>query len=961
MAIDYYAVQPVAPGGGVGMCLTEPGAQNWLQQNAQALVGSLPSGMSYLLSYDEMRHMDSCAACKAANLAPGQLLAQHVTNTYNLYHSLAPSAAFYIWGDMFDPFANAVNNYYFVEGNLAGSWSGVPSKVTIMNWNLANLANSLTWFSGLNSQQPTHFNQVIAGYYDSGAGAAAATQELQQAAGIPGVTGLMYVTWISDYSQLQAFATAAKSNWATYLSTLTGKPSLTSASPASAVQGVTVNAELTGTNFTPGTTVGVSGSGVSAGNITVVSTTQITATLTISAAAVAGTYNISVTTANGTSNTVPFTVTAGTPAPTFTSINPSSGTQGTSVPLTLNGTGFTAGSQVRLDGSAVPFSNVTVSGPTRIAATLNLAANLAIGAHNVDVLTSAGDSNTLAFTVTAPAGSFGLVASPASVSVAQGANGTSAITTTVSGGFNSAIALSASGQPAGVTVSFNPASIAAPGSGTSTMTMVVASTAAAGSYTITVTGTGTSTTHTSTVTLIVTSVLRITTASLPNGLTGVPYSAVLTAVGGTPPHTWVLTSRRMPAGLTLNAQTGQISGTPTAAVTNMQLTFNVTDSTTPAVQTATVNLTLTITSATLTITTVSLPNGLTGVPYSAVLAAVGGTAPYTWALTSRRMPAGLTLNAQTGQISGTPTSVTSTPLTFNVNDSTTPTAQSATVSLTLTVTSATLTVTTASLPNGQTGAPYSAILGAVGGTTPYTWALASRTTLPAGLTLNAQTGQISGTPTSVTSTPLTFNVTDSTTPTAQTAMVSFTLTITSATLTVTSVSLPNGQPGVPYSAMLTAAGGTMPYSWQLASGLLPAGLTLNGETGQISGTPTAGVTSTPLTIKVSDSTTPTAQTAMAGLTLTIASGTLTITTTSLPNGQTGVPYSAVLTAVGGAAPYTWILTSRRMPAGLTLNAQTGQISGTPTSGTNSVLTFSVTDSTMATAQTATVSLTLNIM
>jgi uncharacterized repeat protein (TIGR01451 family) len=210
----------VQASGDVGMCLTEPAAQSWLQQNAQAVVANMP-GISYLLSYDEMRHMNSCASCKAKNLTPGQLLASHVTNTYNLYHSLAPSASYYIWSDMFDPYHNAINNYYFVEGNIAGSWTGVPSGVTVMNWNLGNLANSLTWFSGLNSQQPTHFNQVIAGYYDSGNGAAAATQELQQAAGIPGVTGLMYTTWVSDYSQLQQFAAAAKSNWSSYLSTVT--------------------------------------------------------------------------------------------------------------------------------------------------------------------------------------------------------------------------------------------------------------------------------------------------------------------------------------------------------------------------------------------------------------------------------------------------------------------------------------------------------------------------------------------------------------------------------------------------------------------------------------------------------------------------------------------------------------------------------------------------------------------
>ena len=100
---------------------------------------------------------------------------------------------------------------------------------------------------------------------------------------------------------------------------------------------------------------------------------------------------------------------------------------------------------------------------------------------------------------------FTISASPSSVSVAQGNAGTSTITTAVSGGFNNAIALSASGQPSGVTVAFNPTSIAAPGSGTSTMTMTVGASTAVGTYPITVTGTGGGTTHTTTVNLTVTS------------------------------------------------------------------------------------------------------------------------------------------------------------------------------------------------------------------------------------------------------------------------------------------------------------------------------------------------------------------------------------------------------------------------------------------------------------------------
>jgi subtilase family serine protease len=97
---------------------------------------------------------------------------------------------------------------------------------------------------------------------------------------------------------------------------------------------------------------------------------------------------------------------------------------------------------------------------------------------------------------------FSLSASPASVTVAQGSSGTSTISSTVSGGFDSAISLTASGQPTGVTVSFSPTSIT--GAGTSTMTMTVASTTAAGTYSITVKGTSGSTTETTTVSLTVT-------------------------------------------------------------------------------------------------------------------------------------------------------------------------------------------------------------------------------------------------------------------------------------------------------------------------------------------------------------------------------------------------------------------------------------------------------------------------
>ena len=101
-----------------------------------------------------------------------------------------------------------------------------------------------------------------------------------------------------------------------------------------------------------------------------------------------------------------------------------------------------------------------------------------------------------------PPNDFSIAASPASLSVAQGASGTSTISTAVTSGSAQSVGFSASGQPAGATVTFNPGSVTAGNS--STMTVAVGAGTATGSYTITVTGTGTGATHSIGVTLTVT-------------------------------------------------------------------------------------------------------------------------------------------------------------------------------------------------------------------------------------------------------------------------------------------------------------------------------------------------------------------------------------------------------------------------------------------------------------------------
>jgi subtilase family serine protease len=186
-----------------------------------------------------------------------------------------------------------------------------------------------------------------------------------------------------------------------------------------------------------------------------------------------------------------------------------------------------------------------------------------------DLVTGWGSPNgtglidALAPTSATPA--FTISASPTSVSVVRGSSGTSTITTTVSGGFDSAVALTASGQPTGVTVSFNPTPIAAPGSGTSTMTMVVASTTATGTYTIVVTGTGGGITHTATVSLTVTASttgaftisVSPTAGSLDQGTSG--YAVITTTVSGGFDSAVVLTASGQPTGVTVSFSPASIA------------------------------------------------------------------------------------------------------------------------------------------------------------------------------------------------------------------------------------------------------------------------------------------------------------------------------------------------------------------------------------------------------------------
>ena len=265
-----------------------------------------------------------------------------------------------------------------------------------------------------------------------------------------------------------------------------------------------------------------------------------------------------------------------------------------------------------------------------------------------------------------------------------------------------------------------------------------------------------------------------------------------------------------------------------------------------------------------------------------------------------------------------------------------------------------LTITPTASATIQVGQSYSQANVASGGTPSYTYSLASGA-LPAGTTLNTSTGTVSGTPTTLGAFSYTIQVTDSGTPTAQTATtttVSGTIAPV-ATLAITPAASATTQVGQNYAQANVASGGTPTYHYSLASGALPAGTTLNTSTGTVSGTPTtAGAFS--YAIKVTDSGTPTAQTATTStVSGTIAPSTLTITPTASATTHVGQNYSQTNTASGGTVPYHYSLAAGALPAGTTLSPSTGTVSGTPTVASAFSYTIKVTDSGSPTAQTAT--------
>ena len=331
------------------------------------------------------------------------------------------------------------------------------------------------------------------------------------------------------------------------------------------------------------------------------------------------------------------------------------------------------------------------------------------------------------------------------------------------------------------------------------------------------------------------------------------------------------------------------------------------------------------------------PGGEVNVAYSNQLTVTGGTSPFTWSVSAGALPPGLTLGASTGLLSGTPTTAGSYSFTVKVTDSG---GLTATEAVTLAIVPGP-SLSFPAPPAGWTNTVYSNTLTVSGGTSPFAWSVSSGSP-PPGINLSAD-GTLTGTPTATGTSSFTVKVTDAN---GQSATQATSITINAGVSTTFSPP-PAAVKGAPYSVTLTASGGTPPYTWSVNAGTLPPGLTLSSA-GVLAGTPTVAG-SYPFSVNVIDQNN---GIATASITLVVGPS-LSLTFGTPPTGQVGVPYTDTLTAAGGTTPYTWSVSAGTLPAGITLDASTGVLAGTPTAGGTSNFTIRVTDATGQTATQAT--------
>ena len=426
-----------------------------------------------------------------------------------------------------------------------------------------------------------------------------------------------------------------------------------------------------------------------------------------------------------------------------------------------------------------------------------------------------------------------------------------------------------------------------------------------------------------------------------------PVSGVTPTYTGGAPTSWMITNGVIPNGLSLHPSTGEIIGTP-LDVTTSTVTLTIRASNPAGFITTTVDIDVQDEAP----SSIAYP----GSPYTFTKndAVTGATPTYTagaptsWAITAGTIPAGLSVDSSTGEIIGTPTTVTTSTVTLTIEASNAAGSASTTVDIDV----------QDEAPSSITypGSPYTftkndAVTGATPtytGGAPTSWMITNGV-IPNGLSLHPSTGEIIGTPLDVTTSTVTLTIRASNPAGFITTTVDIDVQDEAPSITY---------PGSPFTfTKNTAVSGVIPTNvggvidtWSM-TGTLPNGLTFNNLNGEITGTP---LDVTPTSVTVTITATNSADSSVTTVEIFVQDEAPSITYPGSPFTFTkNTAVSGVIPTNSGGVIDTWSMTGT-LPNGLSFNNLNGEITGTPLDVTPTSVTVTITATNSADSSVTTV-------
>jgi hypothetical protein len=184
-------------------CLSEPKIyEEW--REGVTVLRDLLHPLGYFMDYDEVRVANWCEACRSRGMTPGELLADHLRRSAEVIREVQPGAEMWMWGDMVDPLANAVDGYFLCNGTMRGSWEGVHPDVGIINWYGPLLGANCQFFADRG------LRQILSANGGEGDTDGSVIEDWRKRTRhIPGIAGVMCTTWTDNYDALETWAARA--------------------------------------------------------------------------------------------------------------------------------------------------------------------------------------------------------------------------------------------------------------------------------------------------------------------------------------------------------------------------------------------------------------------------------------------------------------------------------------------------------------------------------------------------------------------------------------------------------------------------------------------------------------------------------------------------------------------------------------------------------------------------------